>query len=80
MVKMVDCSLELSKFELQLYCYVHFRTNTLGKDMNSNYPPCNGLNPQGLAYGINQPKKVYIPLNKETVDFYSNTWNVLLKA
>ena len=31
MAKVLDCRLEVSEFELQWRCYVHFRTNTLGK-------------------------------------------------
>ena len=27
--KVLDCSLKVSEFELQLHYYVHFRTNTL---------------------------------------------------
>ena len=33
-VKGMDCRIIISKFEFQLRYYVHFRTNTLGKDMN----------------------------------------------
>ena len=32
--KVLDCSLEINEFELQLLCYVHFQTNVLGKGMN----------------------------------------------
>ena len=39
MAKVLDCSLELSKFELQSCYYVHFQTNTLEKDINSVIPP-----------------------------------------
>ena len=35
MVKAIDCKIVLSEFELQSRCYVHFRTNTLGKGMYS---------------------------------------------
>ena len=38
MSKVVDCRLDVSKFELQLRYYVHFRTNTLGKCMNARIP------------------------------------------
>ena len=34
MAKVLDCSLEVSKYELQLSYYIQFRTNTLGKGMN----------------------------------------------
>ena len=33
-VNVLDCSHEISKYKLQLYNYVHFQTNTLGKNMN----------------------------------------------
>ena len=33
MLKPLDCYLEVSEFELQSRYYVHFRTNTLRKDM-----------------------------------------------
>ena len=33
MVKALDCGIVVSEFELQLHYYVHFRTNTHGKDM-----------------------------------------------
>ena len=34
MVKAMDYRIAVREFELQLRYYVHFRTNTLGKDMN----------------------------------------------
>ena len=34
MVKVVDCGIVVRKFALQLRYYIHFRTNTLRKDMN----------------------------------------------
>ena len=34
MDNVLDCSLEVNEFELQLRYYFHFRTNTLRKDMN----------------------------------------------
>ena len=34
MIKVLDCGIVVSEFELQLHYYVHFRTNTLGKGMN----------------------------------------------
>ena len=40
----MDCGIVVSKFELQLHYYVHFRANTLGKGMNPPYPPSYGLN------------------------------------
>ena len=33
MVKVIDCGIVISEFELQLRYYVPFRTNTLGKAM-----------------------------------------------
>ena len=35
MAKVLDCSLEVGKFEYQPLYYVYFRTNTLRKGMNS---------------------------------------------
>ena len=43
MVKAMDCSLEVSVFELQSYYNVRFGTNTLEK----------GMNPVSLSYGLN---------------------------
>ena len=34
MVKALDCGVEVNVLELQSRYYVHFQTNTLGKDMN----------------------------------------------
>ena len=34
MVKVMDCGIVVSEFKLQSRYYVHFQTNTLGKDMN----------------------------------------------
>ena len=34
MDKVLDCGFEVSKFELQLCYYIHFLTNTIGKNMN----------------------------------------------
>ena len=42
MVKALDCRIVVSEFKLQSRCYVHFRTNTLGKGMNSLIPPAMG--------------------------------------
>ena len=30
----LDCDMVVHEFEIQLCCYIHFWTNTLGKDMN----------------------------------------------
>ena len=32
-VEVLECDPEISEFELQLRCYVHFWTNSLGKSM-----------------------------------------------
>ena len=40
----LDCNIILSKFELQSQLYIHFRTNTPEKSMNSLIPPNYGLN------------------------------------
>ena len=35
MVKGLDCEIVVCEFEIQLRYYLHFQTNTLGKDMSS---------------------------------------------
>ena len=42
MVKAMDCGIVVSEFVLQLSCYVHFRANTTGKDMNPLNLPAMG--------------------------------------
>ena len=42
MVKAMDCGIVVREFELQSCYYVHFRTNTLGKGMNSLILPAMG--------------------------------------
>ena len=42
MVKVMDCGIVISEFELQSRYYVHFRTNTLGKGMNPLILPAIG--------------------------------------
>ena len=42
MVEVLDSDLEGSKFELQSLYYVHFRTHTFGKGMNSLLPSAMG--------------------------------------
>ena len=42
MSKVLNCSLKVSKFELQSCHYIHFCTNTLGKGMNHLIPPAMG--------------------------------------
>ena len=44
MVILLDYSLEVSEFELQSYYYVTFWTNTIGKDIETLYPPSYWLN------------------------------------
>ena len=45
MAKVLDCSLEVSKFKLQLCYYIYFWTKSpWGKGMNPPYPPGSGLN------------------------------------
>ena len=41
-VKAMDCGIVESEFELQSRYYVHFQTNTLGKDMNPLILPAMG--------------------------------------
>ena len=43
MVKVLDCEIVVSEFELQSRYYVHFRTNTLEKGMYPPYPSSYGL-------------------------------------
>ena len=43
MVKAMDCGIVVSEFEFQSRCYVHFRTNILGKGMNPLILPAMGL-------------------------------------
>ena len=38
MVKLLDCDLEVSEFEMQSHYYVLFKTNAIGKGMNSLIP------------------------------------------
>ena len=42
MVKAMDCGIVVREFVLQSRYYVHFRTNTLGKGMNSLILPAMG--------------------------------------
>ena len=44
MAKVLDCEIVVSEFELQSVYYVHFWTNSFGKDMNLSILACNGLN------------------------------------
>ena len=42
MAKMLDCVLEVNKFEFLLRYYVHCRTDTIGKGMNPFYTLAKG--------------------------------------
>ena len=42
MIKALDCRIVVSEFELQSHCYVHSRTNILGKGMNPLIHPVIG--------------------------------------
>ena len=42
MVKAMDCGIVVREFVLQSRYYVHFRSNTLGKDMNPLILPAMG--------------------------------------
>ena len=42
MVKPMDCGIVVSKFVFQSCYYIHFRANTLGKDMNPLILPAMG--------------------------------------
>ena len=42
MVKVMDCEIVISEFELKSHYYVLFRANTLGKGMNLLIPPAMG--------------------------------------
>ena len=42
MVKVTDCRIVVSEFELQSRYYVHFRANNLGKGMNPLILPAMG--------------------------------------
>ena len=39
MAIVLDCDIVISKSEVQLHYFVHFRTTTLGKGMNPLIPP-----------------------------------------
>ena len=39
MAKALDSGLKVSEFKLQSLFYIHFQTNTFGKDMNPLIPP-----------------------------------------
>ena len=41
-VNVLNCKIVVSEFELKSRYYIHFRANTLGKDMNLLIPPAMG--------------------------------------
>ena len=44
MAKVLDCSLKVSEFELQLHYYIHFRINNFGERHEHPFSPSFGLN------------------------------------
>ena len=70
-VKAMNCGIVVSEFVFQSRYYFHFRLNTLGKGMNplssqlwvKQYHYCSS---RRMALTLNKPKKVDMPLNKET--------------
>ena len=52
-VKMLDCSLEVSEFEFQPCYNVHFQTNTFEKGMNIFISPAPGLNRITYVFFLN---------------------------
>ena len=78
MVKALDCSIIAREFELQSRYYVHFRTNTLEKDMNPLYPPIYGLDSsttlllkKRMDLELNNPRRVICH------EIINNIWNHL---
>ena len=78
----LDCDTVRSEFEIQSSYYIHLRTNTLWKDMKYLIPrilgeiiPLLPLCKDG--FGNKEPKKVDVPLNKETetIIHYKIYWN-----
>ena len=71
MFKALDCGIVVSEFDIHLRYYVQFRTNTPGKVMTllsseiwvKKYRYCSS---RGMDSALNNPKKVYMPLNKES--------------
>ena len=39
MVKLMDCGIVVSEFEIQSNSYVHFQANTIEKSINNIIPP-----------------------------------------
>ena len=67
----LDCEIEVSKYEFSSRYYTHFRTNALGKTMNPLIPSGMGwIIPQQFFYndgfGIKLLQKVDMLFNKET--------------
>ena len=50
---------ELDKFELLPRCCVHFRSNTLGKGMNSLISPNDGFSTMGRETGVQSQVESY---------------------
>ena len=67
-LKRWDCGIVVREFVLQSRYYIHFRANTLGKGIETPYPPSYGLNSttRRMALALNNLKRVDMPLNKET--------------
>ena len=70
MAQMLDCSREISEFELQSHSYVHFRTNTIRKDTNTLVCPAIGFSIR-IALTLNKNNMVDMPLNKENDPKYA---------
>ena len=70
MAKVLNFGFEVREFGLQLYCCVHFRINTLGKNKNPLIPAVMGWMVSFLffykdGFGIKWSTKVYMLLTKE---------------
>ena len=71
MVRVLGCRIVVSEFELQSRHYLHFRTNTLKKDINTFILTTKDLIAPLLfflknGFGIEYPNKVDMPLHKRT--------------
>ena len=67
---MLDCNIVITEFELQSCYRIHFRANALRKGINTLIFFIMGLIVPLLffcmcRFGIKQPTKVNMPLNKE---------------
>ena len=81
MVKAMDCGIVVSKFEFKSRYYVHFRANTLEKGMNPLILSAMGQIVSLMfflenGFGIKQPSKVDMPLNKETKPNQALLYNI----